>query len=162
MNIKESLDKMEKIGKVDLEVLDKLDKLRKLLKTRKTQWLEISNSDGYYFYQAVRNVELMLDTMEYRFKNSQKTNDNPKIAKDSLTLLPSIDKILNITQLSVINNELINDELIDKVLSQTQHLRNVASRTNLIESIDIDRQLIDKDQLKSKYTQLMKNIDSID
>lgn len=152
VEIKDSLDKMEKIG-IDMTILQSLDKLRQLLKERKARWLDVQNSDGFYFYQAIRNLELILGKMEHRFKNSQKSNDNPKIAEDSLELLPSIENILNIT--SVFD---INDQTINRVLKDTQHLRNVASNTNLIESLETSRESIDKDQLKLQYAKLMKNL----
>lgn len=154
VEIKNSLDKMEETGKVDMNILQSLNKLRQSLKERKVKWLDVHNSDGFYFYQAIRNVELILGKMESRFKNSQRANDNPKIAKDSLILLPSIENILNITSVFDINNQTIN-----QVLKSTQHLRNVASSTNLIEPLEISRESIDKDQLKLQYADLMKNLD---
>lgn len=41
---------MEEIGKVDLAILDSLSKLRDLLKGIKSKWLEVEDSDGFYFY----------------------------------------------------------------------------------------------------------------
>lgn len=153
MEIKNSLDKMEETGKVNMIILDGLNKLRQLLKERKLEWLKIQQSDGFYFYQAIRNVELVLDKMEYRFKNSQKANDNPKIAKDSLVLLQPIEKILETTNVFTINEQTIN-----RVLKNTQHLRNVASSTNLIEHLETNIESIDKEQLKLQYTKLIENL----
>lgn len=145
---------MEKTGKVDLTILDSLSELRSSLRKIKTKWLEIQNSDGFYFYQAARNVELILGKMEYRFKNSQKANDNPKIAEDSLILLPAIDNILDITQ-----SYKIDETLINKVLNNTRDLRNKAASTNLIEPLDVSRESIDKDQLRLQFSALMQNLD---
>ena len=153
VEIKNSLDKMEETGKVNMIILDGLNKLRQLLKERKLEWLKIQQSDGFYFYQAIRNVELVLDKMEYRFKNSQKANDNPKIAKDSLVLLQPIEKILETTNVFTINEQTIN-----RVLKNTQHLRNVASSTNLIEHLETNIESIDKEQLKLQYTKLIENL----
>ena len=153
VEIKNSLDKMEETGKVNMIILDGLNKLRQLLKERKLEWLKIQQSDGFYFYQAIRNVELILDKMEYRFKNSQKANDNPKIAKDSLVLLQPIEKILETTNVFTINEQTIN-----RVLKNTQHLRNVASSTNLIEHLETNIESIDKEQLKLQYTKLIENL----
>ncbi len=155
IEIKTSLDKMEETGKVDLTILDNLTTLRKFLRQLKSKWLNVDNSDGFYFYQAVRNVELVLGKMEYCFKNSQKANDNPKIVEDSLVLLPTIDNILETTQ-----SFKINEDTIGNVLRKTHALRNQAASTNLIESLDISRESIDKDTLKLQFTALIQKFDS--
>ena len=146
---------MEVTGKVDLAILDSLSKLRGLLKGIKSRWLEVEDSDGFYFYQAARNMELILGKMEYRFKNSQKTNDNPKIAEDSLILLPAIDGILEITQ-----SYQVNEHSINEVLNRTRDLRNQAASTNLIEPLEINREYIDKDNMRLQFTALMKSLDT--
>ncbi len=155
IDIKNSLDKMEETGKVDLAILDNLATLRNFLKTIKSKWLEIEDSDGFYFYQAARNVELILGKMEHRFINSQEANDNPKIAKDSLLLLPNIDNILETTQKFTINTQTIDD-----VLNKTHLLRNKAASTNLIESLEISREALDKDNLRLQFSALMKKLDA--
>ena len=155
IEIKNSLDKMEETRKVDLAILDNLATLRNALKTIKSKWLEVKDSDGFYFYQAARNVELILGKMEHRFKNSQKTNENPKIIKDSLLLLPNIDDILETTQKSTINPQTIND-----VLKKTYSLRNKAASTNLIESLEISRETLDKDNLRLQFSALMQKLDA--
>ena len=154
IEIKDSLDRMEETGKVDLAILDNIATLRDFLKTIKSKWLDIKNSDGFYFYQAARNVELILGEMECRFKNSQKANDNPKIAEDSLLLLPSIDNILEITQ-----SFQINKQSIDQVLTKTYALRNKAANANLIEPLEINHQTLDKDNLRMQFSALMQKLD---
>ncbi len=155
VEVKESLERMEETGRVDLSILDNLTALRTFLNTIKSKWLDMENSDGFYFYQAVRNVELILGKMESRFKNSQKADDNPKIAEDSMLLLPNIDSILEATQEFTINKEAIND-----VLSKTHSLRNEAARANLIEPLEISREALGKDSLKMQFTALVQKLDS--
>ncbi len=155
IEIKDSLDKMEETGKVDLAVLlGNIATLRDFLKTIKSKWLDIKDSDGFYFYQAARNVELMLGEMERRFKNSQKANDNPKIAEDSLLLLPNIDSILEMTQ-----SFQINKQSIDQVLAKTHTLRDKAANANLIELLEINHQTLDKDNLRMQFSALMQKLD---
>ena len=154
IEIKNSLDKMEETGKVDLAILNNIATLRDFLKTIKSKWLNIKDSDGFYFYQAARNVELILGEMERRFKNSQKANDNPKIAEDSLLLLPNIDSILEITQ-----SFQINKQSIDQVLTKTYALRNKAANANLIEPLEINHQTLDKDNLRMQFSALMQKLD---
>ncbi len=144
---------MEETGKVDLVILGSLSKLRELLKGIKSRWLEVEDSDGFYFYQAVRNTELILGKMESRFQNSQKANDNPKIAEDSLILLPAIDRILEIIQ-----SYRVNEHLINEVLNRTRDLRNQAAGTNLIEPLEVSRECIDKDNMRLQFATLMKSL----
>ena len=92
--------------------------------------------------------------MEHRFKNSQEANDNPKIIKDSLLLLPNIDDILETTQKFTINPQTIND-----VLNKTYSLRNKAASTNLIESLETSRETLDKDNLRLQFSALMQKLD---
>ncbi len=152
--IEDSLNHMEETGKVELSILDKLNNLQEFLKTIKTKWIENSNSDGFYFYQAARNIELILDRMEYRFKNSKITNDNPKIAEDSLVLLPAIDRVLELTES---NN--ITPDSITSVLKQTENLRKTAISTKLIESLDASRDSMDVEHVKRQFNQLMQNLE---
>lgn len=147
--INDLLNHMEDTGKVDMSILDNLKKLRQFLSEIKSKWLDHPDTDAFYFYQAARNVELILVKMEDRFRNSKVTNDNPKIAKDSLSLMPAIDNILTMTE----TNE-ISDAAINSVLAKTRQLRNTAASTNLIEPIEVD-----KDSLRSHFTQLMNNLE---
>ena len=55
IEIKDSLDRMEETGKVDLAVLSNIVDLRDFLKTIKSRWLDMKDSDGFYFYQASCN-----------------------------------------------------------------------------------------------------------
>ena len=91
--------------------------------------------------------------MEHRFKNSQKANDNPKIAEDSLILLPVIDEILEITQ-----SYKVDERSINKVLDSTRDLRNRAADTNLIEPLEINRKYIDNDNMRHRFDALMENL----
>ena len=127
--------------------------MRDLLNDIKSKWLEVEDSDGFYFYQAARNTKLILDRIEHRFKNSQEANDNPKIAEESLALLPIIDDILEITQTYRISEDSINN-----VLDRTHDLRNQAANRDLIEPLEINRECIDKDNMRLQFTTLMKSL----
>ena len=154
IEIKDSLDRMEETGRVDLAILNNIATLRDFLKTIKSKWLDMRDSDGFYFYQASRNMELILGEMERRFENSQKDNDSSKIAKDSLLLLPDIDSILEMTQ-----SFQINKQAIDQVLAKTHALRDKAANANLIEPLETSRQTLDKDNLRVQFSALMQKFD---
>ena len=154
IEIKDSLDRMEEAGKVDLAVLSNIADLRDFLKTIKSRWLDVKDSDGFYFYQAARNVELILGEMQRRFKNSQKDSGSPKIAKDSLSLLPDIDSILEMTQ-----SFQINKQAIDQVLTKTHTLRDKAASVNLIEPLETSHRTLDKDSLRVQFSALVQKLD---
>lgn len=155
IEIQTSLTKMESDGKVDLSILAHLSKLRNHLNDIKSKWMEIDDSQGFYFYQATRNMEFVLERMIYRFKTSQKKNDNPKIVNDSFSLLPIMDKMLEITQ-----HYEINEHTINEALSGTRDLRNLARNANLIEPLEISRARIDKDSIKLHLPALLKSLGS--
>lgn len=152
--ITKSLNHMEETGVVEFSILDELKKLREIVQSVKNKWLDNPNTDGFYFYQAARNIELIIGRMEYRFENSQKENDNPKIAEDSLVLFPLIDSVLEITESGKIDEHGINI-----VLEKTRDLRNTAASTNLIERMDANNELLNKENLRAHFTELMKNLD---
>ena len=155
IEIEVPLTKMEETGKIDPAILNSLSKLGGLLNGIKSRWLEVEDSDGFYFYQAARNTELVLGRMESRFRDSQKAGDNPKIAGDSLALLPAIDGILEITQPYKVGEHSINE-----VLDRTRDLRNQAASTNLIEPPEANREYIDKDNMRLRLAALMKSLDA--
>ena len=155
IEIKDSLDRMEETGKVDLAVLSNIADLRDFLKTIKSRWLDVKDSDGFYFYQAARNVELILGEMQRRFKNSQKDSGSPKIAKDSLSLLPDIDSILEMMAQSF----QINKQAIDQVLTKTHTLRDKAASVNLIEPLETSHRTLDKDSLRVQFSALVQKLD---
>ena len=142
IKINHSLLKMKKSEKIDLDILTSLSNLRNLLKNIKSKWLKIENSDGFYFYESATSLELVLDQIEYRFKNSQFSNDT-EIVEDSLSILPAIVNVLEAIQLYEINEDSIN-----KVLRRTRVLDIQAYDTNLIEPLDITIKHIDMNNVK--------------
>lgn len=148
-----ALNKMEKTGEVDLEFLEHISKFRHHLNKIKTRWLEHTSIDGFYFYQAARNMELILGKMHDRFKDAKKMNDNPVVSIDTLAILPQFDKTL-----SLLEPHKITTKSIDSVLDQTRILRDVAAKKNLIESITIDRESLDTDNLRYQFNSLMSKL----
>lgn len=153
-HIMQSLNDMEEKGVVDLSILDELNGIKELLKSIKIKWLESKDSDSFYFYQAARNVELILDRMGDRFKKSKENKDNPQIAVDSMVLFPVMNDILKIAE-----TQTVNDHTVYQVLNKTRDLRNAAASQNLIESPEEDLASIDKQQLHWEFENIMKNLD---
>ena len=155
LEIKISLERTEETGKIDYMILNNIESLREFLKTVKDKWLNMQDSDGFYFYQAVRNVELILGEMERGFENARKTDNGQKIAADAMSLLPVIDRILDMAQCMKISTY-----FIDQVLDTTQALRTMASDVDLIEPLDISRKVLDKSSIKVQFSTLMQKLDA--
>ena len=151
--IKASLVKMEESGKADMGVLVSLDELGKKLAKLKSRWIAEPDSDGFYFYLAARSTEMILGRMRERFENSAQAGNEPKIASDSLTVLEPMDELLDAAGASS-----INERSIDTVLERTQRLLSAATDADLREHIETCRAMIDKDLLKSQYSEIMKRI----
>lgn len=152
--INENLYSMEATGKVDPSILKLLDNLRELIKELKQKWLENRNTDSFYFYQGLRNIELMLDKMQDRFEHSQERHDNPKIAEDSIILFKDVDDLLAITE-----SDKVDPNSVDRILSITRDLRNTASKQDLIEPIQVDEESLDRENIKYNFSSMMKNLD---
>ena len=153
-NITQNLHDMEATGKVDPTIINYLDELRILIKQLKNKWLENKNTDSYYFYQGIRNVELMLNKMQQRFETAQENHDNPKIAEDSIILFDVVDDLLQITE----SNE-VNKNTVNKILEKTRDLRNTAFYQNLIEPPEANEESMDKDLFKHQFYSVMQNLD---
>ena len=147
------LNKMEDSGEIDMSILEVIDKLREYLAALKSKWLDVSNTDAFYFYLAIRCTEMILDKMDRRFRNATQLGDNPKVSKDSLAvLIPMRDLFVAASARS------ISESSINAVLDCTQRLYMTAADVDLQESIEASLALIDVDLLKSKHFELMKNI----
>ena len=154
--IEASLNAMEASGKVDLGVLKIIDKLRKPLAAIKSRWLREPDTDGFYFYHAVRSTELILDRMVDRFKNAARAGDNPKVAEDSLAVMDPMRDLMG-----VVDADSITDGSINSVLDRTYELLTAASGADLRESIETRRAMIDKDLIKPMCSDLAKKIKEI-
>ena len=147
------LCKMEETGEVDMGFLSHVTEFRHHIDKVKARWLENDDSDGFYFYMAARNIELMLDRVQERFQGAEKAHDNPAVAPDTLALLPEFDKTLDL-----LAHDEITPESIDTILDRTRVLRDVAEDRNLIESIETDLKDIDADRVRLLFPALMDHI----
>ena len=147
------LHRMEETGDVDIGFLERIAEFRDYINKIKTRWLENNNTEGFYFYQAARNMDFILDEVDARFQKAKKTHDNPAVALDTLALLPEFDKTLDLLE-----HDEITPESIDTILDRTRILRNVARSRNLIESIETDRKFLDTDMLGRYFTALMDQL----
>ncbi len=135
-------NRMEDAGIVDPDIVLTLKKLQGITKNIESKWITIQNPNSFYFYNAIKNVELIIDKMIDRFYNAKEMHDNPQVAVDTLRLIPNLIDVIEITE----SNE-TSEEVTEKVIEYTYKLRNKASETNLLESEDVDLQGIDNEKV---------------
>lgn len=145
---------MEDEGKVDLDILHDLDDLKNDLLAIEDRWASNSSQDSFYFYQAIRNVELVLERIAERFTAAKEKHENPRIALDTLAIIPIASDIIRLT-----GGGTVARDKIDMVLERTRQLRDKAAETNLIESDARNLKDVDVEDLGHTFDQIMEKLD---
>jgi len=148
------VNKMEDEGKVDLDILHDLDKLKDGLLAIEDKWVNNSSRDSFYFYQAIRNVELILERVVERFAAAKERHDNPQIALDTLAIIPIASDIIQLTESGAVEHD-----KIDRVLERTRQLRDKAAETSLIESDARNLKDVDSEEVGHTFDQIMERLD---
>lgn len=130
------LVKMENEGVVDLAILPKIQELMAFLKTIQNQIISDTKAEAkanFLAYHIVRNINLTLEKMEFRFVHHKENHDNPIVADDSLALVPVIAESFNVAE-KIINGELTYAD--ERII--VEHIRNLrecmANRSMLVTS----------------------------
>ena len=140
-DLSKQANRIEDEGKVDPtlpDVLKNLSKLKDETKKIESMWVERKDTNSFYFYNAIKCVELILEKMIERFTRSQENHDNPQIAVDTLALIPNIVEVVEIAE-----TDKTDEQTIEKIIERTYQLRNKAAVTNLLESEKRNLQGID-------------------
>ena len=140
--ISDQANKMEDEQKVDLSVVNTLNELQDSTKQTQSKWVEKKTENSFYFYNASKSVELIIEKMIDRFKKSHENHDNPQVALDTLTLVPNLIEIIQITE-----EDKSDDETTEKIIEQTYKLRNKAAEKRLLESEERNMQEINEGRL---------------
>lgn len=151
--MRRKLDEMERSGAVDMSILGIIARARAAADRIKAKWIGIDDTDGFYFYQGAASADLVLSQMEKRFKKSQDAGDNPKIASDSLRVIPLIDRALDAAQADAINKR-----TIDRVLRSSRDLMDCAIRSGLMMSLEESQRSVNSDLLGRHLGSLMRNL----
>ena len=170
-NIDHDIEKGEKT--IEDKIFYNIRELKKSLNDSKHKWMQIGNNDGFYFYYAIFNVEIILDEIKNKLHNNFKTigknseivkdkavltkenakmaKNNSEIAAKSLILWPTINDIFKKTELCD-----IDEESIKFVLDKTQALRNMATDEYLPKSFKFNEEFLRYSA--QKFDQKMKVI----
>ncbi len=82
-HITDRVSKMEDDGVADETIVDDLDEFKQKLLDAEDKWLSITDKNSLYFYQGIRDAELVLERMAERFKTAKIRHDDPQIALDT-------------------------------------------------------------------------------
>lgn len=130
LEINNSLETTTKTGEIENILMKDTSRLDHRLLVIEDEWIEIKNTDGFYYFQGAYNIRLVITEMKKWFENLQKhsSKENIKFAENILFLLPIIDSILDI-----VRKYKISKKSIDRVLNKTGLLRERAQLVKLID-----------------------------
>jgi len=158
-DMRSDLNKMEAEGFVDSSFVTKIDKLDSELARMKQYWIEqkeVSVGSAFIFYSAMHNSGLILSKMRERFKNANKTGDNPTVACDSLLIMPIISEVYQKTVQAAEERQKLNPFLPNEMLKLVSALRTTAKLVGMLPTLDEEVKKVDKNRLKETAMELDK------
>jgi hypothetical protein len=157
--MRSDLSRMEAKGFIDRSFVTKIDTLDSELITMKQYWINqkaVSIRSAFIFYSAMHNAKLVLGKMKERFKNADKTGDNPGVACDSLLVMPIISELYQKTAQAAEEKQKLNPFLPNETLKLVSALRTTAKLVNLLPTPDEEVKEVDKNQLRKTAVELDK------
>lgn len=142
---------MEDEGIVQTEIVQDLKKLQNISRELESKWVRADNANSFYFYNAIKSVELILEKMIDRFLKAKEMQDNPQVAVDTVRLVPSLIDVMEIT-----DGDNVDQETTEKIIERTYQLRNKAAETNLLESEEMDLEGVDKQRIVDTLNGIVK------
>lgn len=157
--MRSDLNKMEAESFVDSSFKTKIDTLDLELTRMKKYWVnqkEVAVGSAFIFYSAMHNTKLVLGKMKQRFKNANKTGDNPSVACDSLLVLPIISEVYQKTAQAAEEKQRLNPFLPNATLKLVSTLRITAKLVSLLPTLNEEVKETDKKQLRKTAVELDK------
>lgn len=157
--MRSDLNKMETKGVVDFSFMSKIEWLNTEVERTKQYWInqkEVSIGSAFIFYSAMHNTNLILEKMKKRFRNAKKVHDNPKIACDSLLVIPIISEVYHKTIQAAEEKQKLNPFLPNVMLHLVSTLRTTAKFAGLLPTLNEEVKKIDKNKLKETAKELDK------
>jgi hypothetical protein len=127
------IEESEKSGEVDLAIIEPLETLLAEFEQMENHWLETYADDNieasFPMFHVSRNGALILGQMIQRYKTAKETKDNPRVAEDTFTVLPSlIDSITLMMEAKDGPSSLFGDQSFQTA----RVLRNMARHANML------------------------------
>lgn len=153
------LNQMEEKGVVNTSFIQKIETLDKEFTKMKQYWIDqktVSVGSAFVFYSAMHNTNLVLSKMKNRFNKAKKIGDNPKIACDSLLVMPIISEVHQKTTRAIEEKQNMNPFLANNMLNLLSALRTTAKLAGLLPTPNEEIKKTDNIQLKETATELDK------
>ncbi len=135
---------MEKVGEVDFVILDNIDRAKSTLSALESVLSSNTASSNvksaFLGYHIIRNLNLILIRMRDRFVHSKETNDNPIVAEDSLSILPTLTESIDIAMRYGGKNISSGEE--ELMLNHILKLREITSQKNMTLTLEQEAQTI--------------------
>lgn len=153
------LDSMETAGKLDLTIVPKLSTLVSQARTNLEFWRtakDVGKETAFVEYHAWRNISLMLSTMKDRLEHAAARHENPSVVTEAADLLPSVFVTVNL----LYDNPpaQVSERERSQILTRIRNLRGIASRCNMLPSLQQELAGVDMQELRKRMAQLALSI----
>ena len=151
----------ENTGKIDLKIVNTLDEIKEQLEENEKYWIDnnnISLDESFSFYLATRNSRLLIQKITKRVSESQKSNDNPQIALDSINILPLVQEISSILYKAYKKQNNLDSVTKAKLVDYIFSLRAKAHNLNLSPEENDELERIDMQDFKENISKFCSNV----
>ena len=153
-SIREKLYVMEKKKEVDPSILQDFRKLENELAGFEKQCLETKTwtiEDAFLLFHISRSSRMILEKMEKRFQHAEKEHENPTVVDLSKMVIPCLSDLYNVIS-SIVQDKkhIISESERAIILRRLKTLRDVASTTSMLPTIEDEKKGVLKTELKRK------------
>lgn len=156
MNILEKIEisfkKMVETGKVDLSITEDLNKFKdELIEAKNKLTNKIDVFRDFPIFYAIDTQIRIINHMIYRINLVPETHDNPKVADDSLLIIPQL-KVLNDT----LNSTIRSDSYY--ILDLSSSLQMLAMKNKMYPPPECISKSISKKDLENNFNRFVNNV----
>lgn len=149
---------MESKGEIDPSIINDLnDAIQNCIELEKYWSSRFDDIDSSFtVYHAVRNTKIITDKIINRVLISKEKSDNPKVAFDTLQILPIMSDIFNMSV--KLKGEMLQNNIINYLYKLTRTLRGKSSELSLLPAFEDEMKDVDVDEIRSRLIQLSEKI----
>jgi hypothetical protein len=156
------LVKMEDTGDLDLSIIPKIEDSMRIVAEIQSKIADDKTMElkaNFLAYHIVRNINLTLEKMRFRFANAKLNHDNPIVAEDSLALVPAIAESFQVAE-RLVNGELsYADEKM--IVGRIQALRNSMYSSSMLITGEEESKRVSSTELEEQGRKLASAIKDI-
>lgn len=146
-----SIEEMERERKIDSSKIEKLDIPIEHLREYEDFWLtneKIPIEDAFILYHTSRNLHLILEKIKSKFLSAVEKRENPKVAEDSLSILPMISNLYD--ALTSLWEEPLSKDVRLFLTRHLRTLRNTAAEISMLPSYEEEIKTVNIEDLKKE------------